>query len=69
MNDFVTGRLPFQWGDALVFYDLPEKLITDPEDRSTHMGPKIQPYTIGALQRDLLMFSPYFVPGGKASWC
>ncbi len=63
VNDFVTGRLPFQWGDALVFYDLPEKLITDPEDRSTHMGPKIQPYTIGALQRDLLMFSPYFVPG------
>ncbi len=63
VNDFVTGRLPFQWGDALVFYDLPEKLITDPEDRSTHMGPKIQPYTIGALKRDLLMFSPYFVPG------
>lgn len=63
VNNFMAGTLPFQWGDALVFYDLPEKLTTDPEDRSTHMGPKVQPYTIGALKRDLLMFSPYFVPG------
>jgi putative cardiolipin synthase len=60
---FIAGTLPFQWGDALVFYDLPEKLVTDPEDRSTHMGPKVLPSTLGALERDLLIFSPYFIPG------
>jgi putative cardiolipin synthase len=63
VQKFVTRTLPFQWGHALVFYDLPEKLITDPEDRSTHMAPKVLPKTLGALKRDLLLFSPYFVPG------
>jgi len=63
LRDFVAGTLDFQWGQALVFYDLPEKLTTDPEDRSTHMAPKVLPATLGALKRDLLIFSPYFVPG------
>ena len=63
VRDFVAGTLELQWGHALVFYDLPEKLLTDPEDRSTHMAPQVLPRTLGALQRDLLIFSPYFVPG------
>jgi putative cardiolipin synthase len=63
VQDFVAGKLDFQWGEALVFYDLPQKLQTDPEDRSTHMGPRLRPYTVGSLERDLLIFSPYFVPG------
>ncbi|UHD14733.1 phospholipase D family protein [Thiocapsa bogorovii] len=65
VRDFIDGTLDFQWGHALVFYDLPEKLVTDPEDRSTHLGPKVRPYTIGAVKRDLLLFSPYFVPGDE----
>jgi putative cardiolipin synthase len=63
VQEFLAGTLDFQWGHALVFYDLPEKLVTDPEDRSTHMAPQVLPRTLGALQRDLLIFSPYFVPG------
>jgi putative cardiolipin synthase len=63
VQDFVAGTLPFQWGHALVYYDLPEKLVTDPEDRSTHMAPEVLSTTFGALERDLLLFSPYFVPG------
>jgi putative cardiolipin synthase len=63
VQDFVSGDLDFQWGHALVFYDLPEKLVTDPEDRSTHMGPKVLARTLGALERELIIFSPYFVPG------
>ena len=63
VRKFVAGTLPFHWGHALVFYDLPEKLITDPEDRSTHLSPKVRPYTLGAVERDLLIVSPYFVPG------
>jgi hypothetical protein len=27
------------------------------------MGPKVLSKTLGALERDLLLFSPYFVPG------
>ena len=33
------------------------------EHRSTHMAPELLSSTLGALQRDLPMFSPYFVPG------
>jgi putative cardiolipin synthase len=65
VRDFVGGTLDFQWGQAMVFYDLPEKLVTDPDDRRTHMGPKMRPYTLGSVQRDLLIFSPYFVPGDE----
>jgi putative cardiolipin synthase len=63
VQELAGGALPFQWGHALVFYDLPEKLVTDPEDRSTHMGPQVLSKTLGALERELLLFSPYFVPG------
>jgi putative cardiolipin synthase len=58
-----TRTLDFEWGEALVFYDLPEKLVTDPEDRSTHLGPKLRPYVVEGIDRHLLIFSPYFVPG------
>lgn len=63
VQDLVAGTIDFQWGQALVFYDLPQKLVTDPEDRSTHMGPKVLPVTVGTLKGELLIFSPYFVPG------
>ena len=63
IRDFEAGMLDFQWGHALVYYDLPEKLITDPADRATHMAPQLQSYVLGALKRDLLLVSPYFVPG------
>ncbi len=63
VQDFIAGRLDFQWGQALVFYDLPQKLTSDPDDRSTHMAPRLLPATLGSLERDLLIFSPYFVPG------
>lgn len=63
VRDFLAGTLPFQWGQALVYYDLPNKLVTDPEDRSTHMAPRVLIQTLGALERELLIFTPYFVPG------
>jgi len=63
VRQFIDGTLEFQWGHALVYYDLPEKLVTDPEDRSTHMAPEVLSATLGSVRRDVLMFSPYFVPG------
>jgi putative cardiolipin synthase len=63
VQDVVDESLDFKWGQALVFYDLPEKLVTDPENRSTHLGPKVRPALLGKLNEDLLIFSPYFIPG------
>lgn len=62
-EELVAGTLDLQWGQAMLFYDLPVKLTTDPDERSSHMGPKALSYTLGPLKRDLLIFSPYFVPG------
>jgi putative cardiolipin synthase len=62
-QEFAEGKLRFHWGHALVFYDLPEKLTTNPEDRSSHLGPKVRARTFDVVQRDLLLFNPYFVPG------
>jgi len=55
-------ELTLQWGEAKVFADRPDKLLTPPEDRSNHMGPQLRA-DVEDLQRELLIFSPYFVPG------
>lgn len=52
------------WGPAQVVYDLPEKVARDPEDRSTHMGPELGALLAGA-RSELLVVSPYFVPGDE----
>lgn len=54
--------LSFYWGEARLIYDLPEKVINDPEDRMTHMGPELD-QLIAATDSDLIAISPYFVPG------
>jgi len=62
VSELLERRLALTWGEAQVFYDLPDKLVLPPEDRSTHMGPKLRSLA-EATQDDLLIFSPYFVPG------
>ena len=46
-----------QWGHALVYYDLQEKLITIRRSRRTHMAPQLH-LVLGALKRDLLLVAP-----------
>lgn len=54
--------LSFYWGEARLIYDLPEKVINDPEDRTTHLGPELD-QLIAATDSELIAISPYFVPG------
>jgi putative cardiolipin synthase len=58
----VEDRLTLRWGAAEVFADQPDKLLRDPRERSTHMGPSLR-RRVGDIERELLIFSPYFVPG------
>lgn len=55
-------QLSLHWGRAKVFADRPDKLLTSPDDRSTHMGPRLQADVHDATS-EVLIFSPYFVPG------
>ena len=55
-------NVDFFWGPARLLYDLPEKVRTDPDDRSTHLGPELDDL-LASVQTELILVSPYFVPG------
>jgi putative cardiolipin synthase len=61
-----AGELPWYWASAHLLYDLPEKVVSDPEDRATHMGPELGGL-LAAAQREVIAISPYFVPGEKGT--
>ncbi|HSO71492.1 MAG TPA: phospholipase D family protein, partial [Thermodesulfobacteriota bacterium] len=54
--------LKFEWGEARVVFDQPEKLLHDVQDTQYHLAPMLKPY-LEDLKKELIIFSPYFVPG------
>ena len=58
----INKQIPFIWADARLFYDRPEKLATKNTKKLIHFGPHIMPYFEQA-EKELLIASPYFVPG------
>ena len=62
IEQLADRQLPLRWGKAEVFADRPDKLLRDPNLRSTHMGPQLRRRVEG-VESELLIFSPYFVPG------
>ncbi|HAK61168.1 MAG TPA: phospholipase [Nitrospiraceae bacterium] len=60
------NRVRFHWGDAHVIYDQPEKLLHDFEETKYHLAPLLAPYFQG-VQKELIIFSPYFVPGKEGT--
>jgi putative cardiolipin synthase len=59
-------NVDFFWGPARLLYDLPEKVLTDPDDRSTHLGPELDDL-MASVQTELILVSPYFVPGQEGT--
>ena len=55
-------QVVFRWGAAKVVYDLPEKIQQDFDQTQLHLSPQLKPY-LDALEWELILFSPYFVPG------
>jgi putative cardiolipin synthase len=60
------NKVPFIWAPAKFFYDRPEKLAGVLSDKTTHFGPQIMPY-FDRAKNDLLIATPYFVPGKQGS--
>ena len=52
----------FNWGEAEVVYDRPEKLIHDQERTDLHLATQLRPH-FDQVREELIIFSPYFVPG------
>jgi len=55
-------KVVYQWGDAAVVYDLPEKISSDRDATELHLMTQLAPY-FKAVEKELIIFSPYFVPG------
>ena len=60
------GRLPVYRGRGTVIADSPSKVTRPPEDASTHAIPKLAAI-LSQAQRELILVSPYFVPGEKGT--
>ena len=56
-----AGSLPFFWAPAQAVFDRPGKAGTDPDDRTTHLGPQLRRVVEGATT-EVILVSPYFVP-------
>jgi putative cardiolipin synthase len=55
-------QLPFSWGRSVLLYDAPSKAAGTEMRRSTHIGPQLLS-VFDTAQDELLIISPYFVPG------
>ena len=62
-KQFTAKQLPLYFGDAVLLYDMPQKVTTDVNDTSTHIQSKI-PQEVRATKR-FHMVSPYFIPTEK----
>ncbi len=56
----------FFWGEAVVVYDRPEKLLHDTGETKYHLVPQLAPY-LDSVDRELIIYSPYFVPGNAGT--
>jgi len=55
-------QVGYSWGNGVVLYDRPEKLAHDKGEKEYQLFPQLKPYAAG-VQKELIIFSPYFVPG------
>lgn len=65
-NDLEHDVVNFFWGEAKIIYDQPEKLLHDFDKTEYHLAPKLAPHFDG-VQHELIIFSPYFVPGKEGT--
>ncbi len=56
------GRVPFIWGKAMAVYDEPEKILHARDRTDMHLLRQLSPL-FDSIKEDLIIFSPYFVPG------
>jgi putative cardiolipin synthase len=56
------GSVNYRWGMAGALYDNPEKLVADPEEEELRLAAQLRP-RFEEVQSELLIISPYFVPG------
>jgi putative cardiolipin synthase len=59
-------QVRYSWGNAVVAYDRPEKMLREKGEKEYQLAPQLKPYADG-VRKELIIFSPYFVPGGAGT--
>ncbi len=65
-NKIREKQVRYHWGDAVVVYDQPEKILHDFDKTEYHLAPLLKSYFEGVID-ELIIFSPYFVPGKEGT--
>jgi cardiolipin synthase C len=65
-NKIRRKAVHYNWGEAEVVADEPEKILHDASKKEYHLTPKLKTY-IGSVRDEFIIFSPYFVPGKKGT--
>jgi len=61
----IAGRLPLVWAHAELVYDSPEKKHTDKDGMVGRLMLRPVATAVAAVQSELLMVSPYLIPGAE----
>ena len=65
-NRIRARKMQYRWGEAQIVFDQPEKLLHSFDQTQYHLAPQLKPFFQG-VQRELIIFSPYFVPGKEGT--
>lgn len=66
VEELLAGTLSVEWVSARLLADDPAKVERPPEDTALHMLPRLEA-ALGRPANELLLVSPYFVPGREGS--
>ena len=58
------GEMEYSWGKWILVYDDPSKVVAEEIKEETHLAPSLLK-AFDRTQKDLIVISPYFVPGDK----
>jgi cardiolipin synthase C len=61
----ISGRLPLVWAHAQLVYDSPDKKRVDKEGMVGRLMHRPVAKAVAAVQSELLMITPYFIPGDE----
>jgi putative cardiolipin synthase len=61
----ISGRLPLVWAHAQLIYDSPEKKRVDKDGMVGKLMHRSVAKAVAAVQFELLMVTPYFIPGDE----
>ena len=65
-NQLRNGEVRYRWGEAQIVADQPDKILNAQTESRYHLAPMLKPYFSG-VQDELIIFSPYFVPGNAGT--